>query len=482
MRTHSRTFRIALLGSVSAAALMSACAAAPTPAAPGTGLPISDGARAREIVAAVDPNELRATDTKLVSFGTRHSMSDTKSDTRGIGAARRWVQSRFEQISRDCGGCLTIATPSQTFSGSRLAVPTEIMDVIAIQKGTTEPERVVLIAGHLDSRNSDANDFTNDAPGANDDASGTSAAIEAARVLSKYRFRATVVYAALSGEEQGLYGGKVLAEYAKAQGWKVEADLNNDIVGNSYGENGVHDSSTVRVFSEGTKAVETAQQANRRRYNGGENDSPARNIARYMATIAERDMANFNVKMVYRTDRFGRGGDQVPFLELGYPAVRVTEANEHYDRQHQNVRTENGRKYGDVVEWVDFDYLAKVTRLNALTLAALASAPRPPSGVTIEGAVKHDTTLGWQPVPGAVGYRLWWRDTTASQWEHHRDVKITEGAPIRFVLNDIVIDDWMFGVSAVDEFGNASPVVYPGDAGSFESAAPSAMPPAAPTR
>jgi hypothetical protein len=321
-------------------------------------------------------------------------------------------------------------------------------------------------------------DFTNDAPGANDDGSGTSAAIEAARVLSKYKFRATVVYAVLSGEEQGLYGGRVLADYAKAQGWKVEADLNNDIVGNTYGENGVHDSSTIRVFSEGTKAVETPQQAMRRRYNGGENDSPARNVMRYMADIADRDMANFKVKMVYRTDRFGRGGDQVPMLEAGFPAVRVTEPNEHYDRQHQDVRVENGRQYGDTLDGVDFDYLAKVTRLNALTLAAMASAPRPPSDVKIGGAVKPDTVVSWNPVPGAVGYRIWWRDTTAARWEHHRDVKIADGAPIKATLENIVIDDWMFGVSAVDEFGNESPVVFPGDAGAFESAAPAATNPA----
>ena len=430
-------------------------------------LPVSDGARAQAIVATVDPEALRSTIEKLVSFGTRHSMSDTHSDTRGIGAARRWVQGRFERISKDCGGCLQVVTPSQTFTDARLPTPTEIVDVIAIQRGTSEPDRVVVIAGHLDSRNSDGMDAVGDAPGANDDASGVAAAIESARVLSKHRFRATIVYAALSGEEQGLYGGHVLADYAKAQHWLVEGDLNNDIVGNTFGEDGVHDSSTIRVFSEGTKAIETPAQANVRRYRGGEIDSPSRNIARYMATIAERDMAGFTVRMVYRTDRFGRGGDQVPMVEAGFPAVRVTESHEHYDRQHQNVRVENGRHYGDVIEWVDFPYLAQVTRLNALTLAAMAAAPAPPAGVTIEGAVKHDTTVSWQPVAGAVGYRVWWRDTTAPQWQHHRDVRVGDGTATRVVLNNIVIDDWAFGVSSVDEAGNESPVVYPGDAGSF---------------
>ena len=431
-----------------------------------TALPVQDDVRARAIVAAVDPVQLQDTIRQLVSFGTRHTMSDTVSPTRGIGAARRWTAARFAAISKDCGGCLEVVTPSQSFTGPRLPTATEVMDVVAIQRGTGDPARVVLIAGHLDSRNSDDRDFTNDAPGANDDASGVAAAIESARVLSKHRFRATIVYAVLSGEEQGLYGGKVLADYAKAQGWKVQADLNNDIVGNSFGEDGVHDSSTVRVFSEGTKATETQAQANIRRYRGGEIDSPSRNIARFMATIAERDMAGFKVRMVYRTDRFGRGGDQVPMLEAGFPAVRVTEAHEHYDRQHQNVRVENGRAYGDTLDFVDFPYLAQVTRLNALTLAAMAAAPAPPTGVLAEGAVKHDTTVTWEAVPGAVGYRVWWRDTTAPQWQFHRDVRVVGGAP-RAVLANIVIDDWAFGVSSVDEAGNESPVVYPGDAGSF---------------
>ena len=426
-----------------------------------------DSSRSQEIVARVDPAELRHTIEKLVSFGTRHTASETKSDTRGIGAARRWVASRFAAISNDCGGCLTIVTPSQTFTGARFPQPTEVMDIVAIQRGTSDPERVVLIAGHLDSRVSDVMNATADAPGANDDGSGVAAAIESARVLSKYKFRATIVYAALSGEEQGLYGGKVLADYAKSLGWKIEADLNNDIIGNSVGEDGVHDNGTVRVFSEGTKATETQKQANTRRYQGGEIDSPSRNVARYLAHIAERDLVNFKVKMVYRTDRFGRGGDQVPILEAGYPAVRVTEAHEHYDRQHQDLRVENGVHYGDTIDGVDFDYLAQVTRLNALALADMAAAPAPPTGVAIEGAVKHDTTIKWQPVAGAVGYRVWWRDTTAAQWQHHRELRADNGSPTRLVLKNIVIDDWAFGVSAVAADGSESPIVFPGDAGSF---------------
>jgi Zn-dependent M28 family amino/carboxypeptidase len=437
------------------------CAATALPAEPASS-PL------RDLGTAVRPGELRATITTLVGFGTRHTMSDTVSETRGIGAARRWVQRRFGEVSSQCGGCLQVVTPSQVVTGTRIPQPTEVMDIVAIQRGTSDPNRVVLITGHLDSRVSDAMNATDDAPGANDDASGVAAVIEAARVLSKQRFAATIVYAALSGEEQGLYGGKVLAEYAKAQGWQVEADLNNDIVGNSHGQDGVHDNSTVRVFSEGTKATETPAQAAKRRYNGGELDSPSRNLARFMARLAQAQLTNFKVEMVYRTDRYGRGGDQVAFLELGFPAIRVTEAHEDYTHQHQDVRVENGVRYGDTIEFVDFDYLAQVTRLNVVTLAALARAPAPPKGVTIEGAVSPDTTLTWQPVPGAAAYRVWWRGTTDPHWRHYRDVNAESSAAAqKLTLKNVVIDDWFFGVSSLSADGDESPVVFPGDPGAF---------------
>ncbi|MGY4827504.1 M28 family peptidase [Sphaerotilaceae bacterium SBD11-9] len=417
-----------------------------------------------EVAASVSAEQLQATITRLVGFGTRHTLSDTTSDTRGIGAARRWVQARFVAVSKECGGCLEVVTPSQTLTGARLPKPTEVMNVVAIQRGSGDPQRVIVITGHLDSRASDVMDATSDAPGANDDASGVAALMEAARVLSKHKFRATLVYAALSGEEQGLYGGRILADYARQQGWQVQANLNNDIVGNSQGENGVHDNSTVRVFSEGTKTLETEAQARRRRYNGGELDAPSRNIARYIAVLAERHLTHFKVQMVYRTDRYGRGGDQVAFLEAGYPAVRITEANEDYTRQHQDVRTENGIRYGDTIDGVDFAYLAQVTRLNAITMAAMARAPAPPKGVSIEGAVTPHTTVKWQPVPGAARYRVWWRGTTEPQWRHHREVA---GDVTQLQLKNVVIDDWFFGVSAVSAEGDESPVVFPGDAGSF---------------
>ena len=417
--------------------------------------------------------ELRMTITRLVGFGTRHTLSDTKSDTRGIGAARRWVKSRFEAIAKDCGGCIEVVTPSQMFSGKRAPRPTEVMDVVAIKRGSTDPDRVIVITGHLDSRVSDVMNTTSDAPGANDDASGVAALIEAARLLSTQDNRATLVFAALSGEEQGLYGGKVLADYAVAHGWQVEAELNNDIVGNSRGQNGVRDNTVVRVFSEGTRSNETLQQADYRRYHGGEVDSPSRNLARSMAQLAEQYLPDFRVRMVYRTDRYGRGGDQVPFLEAGYPAVRVTEAHEDYTRQHQDLRTRDGMRYGDTIDGVDFRYLARVTALDAITMAALGHAPAPPTAVDIHGALATDTTLDWRKVPGAAGYRVHWRDTTAPQWQHTR----ATGDVDRYVLKDVVIDDWFFGVSSVSADGYESPVVFPGDAGSFGRSPPAAAQP-----
>jgi Zn-dependent M28 family amino/carboxypeptidase len=420
------------------------------------------------LTAEVSPEREKATIARLVGFGTRHTLSDTKSSTRGIGAARRWVASEFAAMSKDCGGCLTVDTPSQSFTGKRVPQPTEVMDVLAIQRGTTDPNRVIVISGHIDSRVTDVMDATADAPGANDDASGTAAVIEAARVLSKHKFPATLVFAVLSGEEQGLYGGKVLADYATAKGWQVEADLNNDIVGNSEGLTGTRETTRVRVFSEGTRTIETPAEADKRRYNGGEVDSPSRQLARMMDGLADRYLGNFDVTMVYRTDRFGRGGDQVEMLKAGFPSVRVTEANENYNRQHQALRTENGIRYGDVLDGVDFAYLGQVTRLNVISMAAMAMAPAPPTGVDISGAVSVDTTVKWTPAADAAAYRLWWRSTTDPQWRYSRDAAPTGQA----VLKAINIDDWFFGVSAVSADGYESPVVFPGAAGSWARPAP----------
>jgi hypothetical protein len=337
------------------------------------------------------------------------------------------------------------------------------MDVLAIQRGTTDPNRVIVISGHLDSRVTDVMNARSDAPGANDDGSGTAAVIEAARVLSQHHFSATLVFAVLSGEEQGLYGGKVLADYARAQNWRVEADLNNDIIGNTEGMSGEHDNTHVRVFSEGTRTIETPEEANRRRYNGGEVDSPSRNLARFIDHLCDQYLTNFNVEMVYRTDRYGRGGDQVRMLEAGYPSVRMTEAVENYNRQHQDLRTANGVRFGDTIDGVDFPYLAQVARLNIVTMAALASAPQPPEGVAIAGNVSPDTTVSWHTVDGAAGYRVWWRSTTDPQWRWSR----WAGSATELKLESVVIDNYFFGVSAVSADGYESPIVFPGAAGAF---------------
>jgi Zn-dependent M28 family amino/carboxypeptidase len=423
-----------------------------------------EGSFQRETAAlgsAVSPQALRATITTLVGFGTRHTLSDTTSPVRGIGAARRWVQNQFQTLSVGCQGCLLIETPQQTVTGVRIPKPAVIQDVIAIQRGTSDPDRVVIISGHIDSRITDVMDVTHDAPGANDDGSGTAAVIEAARILSKQRFPATIVYAVLSGEEQGLYGGKVLADYAKSQGWRVEAVLNNDIIGNTHGLDGRVEDTTVRVFSEGTRADEPPALAAIRRRTGGELDSPSRNLSRYMAAVAARYMPGFSVRQILRADRFGRGGDQAPMQEAGYPAVRVTEADENYTRQHQDVRSDGDVHYGDVIEGVDFTYLAKVVQLNVLTLASLASSPPPPTDLKISGAVTADTTLSWTASPGAAGYRAWWRETTDPAWTHSQDA----GAATQIVLKGVNIDDYSFGVSAIAVDGAQSPVEFPGPVG-----------------
>ena len=415
------------------------------------------------IAAKVDRASLRVTITRAVAFGTRHTASETASDTRGIGAARRWAAAQLQADGSACGGCLTIETPAQTFTGERLKAPTSVQDVIAIQRGTSDPDRVVIISGHIDSRNSDPLNADRDAPGANDDGSGVAAVLEAARVLSQRKFPATIVYAVLSGEEQGLYGGKVLAAYAKAHGWRVEAVLNNDIIGNTHGSDGRKVDSYVRVFSEGTRADETPTEAAERRRGGGEVDSPSRNLARYVQVFAGLGGEGFGARMILRADRFSRGGDQLPMQEAGYPAVRFTEADENYTRQHQDVRVENGTNYGDALDGVDFDYLAKVTRLNIVVLASLASAPAPPSELKISGAVSPDTTLTWTPSLGANAYRVWLRETTAPTWTDSRDAADAG----TLTLKGVNIDDYTFGVSSRAPDGWESPVEFPGSAGAF---------------
>jgi hypothetical protein len=426
-----------------------------------------DQQKLHDIAANVSAERIGSDIQTLVDFGTRHTLSETKSDTRGIGAARRWIKAEFEKISAQCGGCLEIIEVSDTISGEkRIPNPVEVVNIVAIQRGSTEPNRMVMMSGDIDSRVSDVMDFTSDSPGANDNASGVAGVIEAARVLSKYKFNGSVVYAALSGEEQGLFGGKILTAYAQKNNWQVHGVLNNDMIGNITGINGVTDNTTARIFSEGTRVVETKAQARTRRFTGGEVDSASRNLARYIDTVADRYIPNLDTMLVYRLDRFARGGHHRPFNDAGFAAVRIMETNEHYDRQHQDLRTENGITYGDTIDGVDFDYAAKLTSLNAVTMASMAWAPAPPKDVKITGAVKASTSFSWQKSNDdtVAGYKIYWRYTSEPQWQFSKYV----GNVSDFTLENVVIDNYYFGVSSVSHDGFESPVVFPGDVGSFD--------------
>jgi hypothetical protein len=418
---------------------------------------------------APSETRLRADVEKLVSFGTRHTLSSETDKKRGIGAARRWAEAEFRKVGKACGGCLEIALPETTVTGDRIPTPARIVNVVAIQRGTERPNEVVIVQAHIDSRASDVMDAKSDAPGANDDGSGSALVLEAARVLSQRKYPTTIVYALLQGEEQGLFGGRLLANYAKAQGWTVKAVLNNDIVGNSRGSDGLVDDTNVRVFSEGPRADgDDKLRAAARRY-GGENDSPSRSLSRFIAGLAGQPL---NVRQVWRADRMGRGGDQLPFQEAGYPAVRFTVAVENYDHQHQDLRTEKGVVYGDTVEFMDFAYLAKVTSLNVAALDRLAKVPMPPAP-TVEAAVSVNTKLSWMPVPGAASYRLWQRRTDSAAWEMSPmtlgadPAVVRAGKPFSATLAGVRGDDWLFGVSAIAADGSESPVASAVPGGQF---------------
>lgn len=412
----------------------------------------------------VSEARLRADVERLVSFGTRHTMSVQDDPKRGIGAARRWAEAEFRKTSKACGNCLEIVLPERMVTAERVPVPTRLVNVVAIQRGTERPNEVVIIQAHIDSRASDVMNATIDAPGANDDASGTALVLEAARVLSQRTFPTTVVYAALSGEEQGLLGGRLLADYAKEQGWTVKAVLNNDIVGNSRGSDGLIDDGNVRVFSEGPRADgDDRLRAQARRF-GGENDSPSRNLSRYINDVASAVPTGLNVRQVWRADRMGRGGDQLPFQEAGVPAIRFSVAVEDYDHQHQDLRTENGTVYGDTIDEMDFPYLARVTRLNIAVADRLARAPLPPV-TSAEAAVQTFTTVKWQPAAGAVAYRVWRRRTDVRDWGE--PVRIDDPAATSLKLDGVRGDDWLFGVSAIGADGTESPVSSAVPGGAF---------------
>ncbi|HEX5707958.1 MAG TPA: M28 family metallopeptidase [Pyrinomonadaceae bacterium] len=402
---------------------------------------------------------------RLVSFGTRNTLSAQDNPTRGIGAARDFIYEEFQRAARDSGGRLEVRL--QTFEQQpgqfpRIQRPTKITNVVATLRGT-QPEsaaRTYVVSGHYDSMCGSPTDGECDAPGANDDASGTAAVIEMARVMSKRRFDATIVFMAVAGEEQGLVGAAHFAEQAKQQDVNVEAMFTNDIVGNTLGGNGVRDRRTVRVFSEGVPSNETPEEAATRRSVGGENDSAARQLARFIKETGATYLPGFRVQMIYRRDRYLRGGDHIPFLERGYAAVRFTEPNEDYTHQHQNVRTEGGVRYGDLPEFVDYEYVAQVARINAAALAALALAPARPRDVRIlTQRLTNDTDLKWEAnaEPDLAGYEVVWRETTSDVWTHSRFV----GRVTTYTVPRMSKDNFFFGVRAVDREGHRSPVSFP---------------------
>ena len=413
------------------------------------------------IVREIDARNIEATIRKLVSFGTRNTLSEQNDPNRGIGAARDWLYAEFVKAAAASGGRMTVEKQSyEQAKAPRVPQPTIVTNVVATLKGTQSPDRIYVVSGHYDSMCNTPVDAKCDAPGANDDASGTAAVLEMARVMAKYEFDATIIFMAVAGEEQSLLGSTHFAEQAKQKNWNIDAMFTNDIVGNTLGGNGVRDRGNVRVFSEGVPSNETAAEATTRRSVGGENDSASRQLARFIKETQETFLPQFKVMLVYRRDRYGRGGDHIPFLERGYPAVRFTEVNEEFRHQHQNVRVENGVQFGDLPEFVDFAYVANVARVNAASLAALALAPSRPKGVTIlSQRLQNDTELKWDTntEPDLAGYEIVWRDTTAPVWTNSKAV----GNVTSFTMKGMSKDNYFFGVRAIDKDGNRSAVTYP---------------------
>ncbi len=433
---------------------------------PGAIEPMAVDGRISAALQQISAERIRANIEKLVSFGTRSTISAQDPAAigvgRGVGAAREWITSEFERYARDCGGCLEVKTDSFTEpAADRIPQPTEITNVYAVLKGTDadNAKRIVLVTGHYDSRNSDILDPSSDAPGANDDGSGTAVSLECARVLSKMKFPATIIFLTVAGEEQGLNGSRHFAKMAKAQGWNIEAVLNNDIVGGD--KSAEQDHAVVRVFSEGLPAAATDQEVRRIRGLGGENDSASRQLARYIADVGRAYKNDAGVKpvMVFRLDRYLRGGDHYSFNQQGFAAVRFTEFREDFHHQHQNVRTENGVEYGDLEKFVDFDYVARVARLNAATLASLASAPAPPANVhLLTKDLENDSTLTWEVSPGglASSYEILWRGTTSPEWEHVEKAGNVTRATLKLSKDNVI-----FAVRAVDSPGPRSWPVVP---------------------
>ena len=415
-----------------------------------------------DIIDAVSSKSIKQDIEKLVSFGTRHTLSDTLSKSRGIGAARRWIKSEFDKISDTCDGCLEVFYQKNYFTpedGDRIVKPVWINNVVAIQRGTTHPNRFIIMSGDIDSRISDPTNYTDDSPGANDNASGMAGTIEAARVLSKYSFENSIIYVGLAGEEQGLFGGKGLAKHAQEQGWELIGILNNDMIGNIKGVDGVIDNRSFRIFSEPVPANETERARKARRFYGGEVDGISRQLARYVHKTIKHYMPEMNPLMIYRLDRFGRGGHHRPFNDVGYAGIRIMEAHENYVMQHQDIRIENGIAYGDVISGVDFEYAKKLTAVNAINLASLAWAPPAVKNLSIGGIVQASAKFKWEKVkdPNVKGYKIYWRDTTSPIWQYERFA----GDVDTHTLEGIVIDNYFFGLSTVGKNGFESPVVFP---------------------
>ncbi len=413
-----------------------------------------------DIINNISSKRIKADIKTLADFGTRHTLSDTISNTRGIGAARRWIKKEFESISKNCNNCLDVFYQKDLVkkgTNQRITKDVWVVNVVAIQKGTKNPNNYIIMSGDIDSRITDPNNYTDDAPGANDNATGMAGAIETARVLSKYKFENSIIYVGLSGEEQGLFGGKGLANYAKNKGWNIVGIMNNDMIGNIKGVDGVIDNRTFRIFSEPTPPTETEQQRRSRRFYGGEVDGVSRQLARYIYKTTKTYMPEMNPKMIYRLDRFGRGGHHRPFNDAGFPGIRIMEAHENYTQQHQDIRIENGIEYGDRLKFVNFEYAKKLTAVNAINLASIASAPPSPKNVGIGGIVQASAKFKWDPVKGAKGYKIYWRDTTSPTWDHFKYIENVN----EFILDGIVIDNFFFGISAVGANGHESIVSFP---------------------
>ena len=415
------------------------------------------------MLAEIDAHNIERTISKLVSFGTRNTLSEQNNPTRGIGAARDWIYNEFLKIKAESDGRLNVEKQAfEQAKANRVPQPTMITNIVATLPGTQSEStnRTYVVSGHYDSMCTSPTDDRCDAPGANDDASGVAAVIEMARVMSKRKFDATIIFMAVAGEEQGLLGSTYFAEQAKQKSLNIEAMFTNDIVGNSLGGNGVRDRSSVRVFAEGVPSNETDAEANVRRGVGGENDSASRQLSRFVKEVGESYSRGMNVKIIYRRDRYLRGGDHIPFLERGFPAVRFTEPNENYNHQHQNVRVESGLQYGDLMEFVDVTYIAGVARINAAALATLALAPAAPRNVgLVTKRLTNDTDLQWDgnKEPDLAGYEIVWRDTTSSLWTNARMV----GNVTSYTVKGMSKDNYFFGVRAVDRTGNRSPVSFP---------------------